>query len=168
MNLSSNNWIKFYKVNSESKAVAPKRATTGSAAYDLMAQRYETFLNYNEECFVRFFTELAVVIPPGYVGDLRARSSLHKDGLYLANSAGVIDSDYRGEIIVVCNIPYSAYLNKIIIDKIIRKPIAQIFFTQVHTVEEELGSFEEFDVICKKEKEEGLDDRVGGFGSTDK
>lgn len=44
-------------------------------------------------------TGLAVAIPPGYVGLLLPRSSAgHKKGVRLGNTAGVIDSDYRGEI----------------------------------------------------------------------
>jgi dUTP pyrophosphatase len=45
-------------------------------------------------------TGIIVQIPVGYVGLLIPRSSLHKRGWKLANSMGVIDSDYRGEILV--------------------------------------------------------------------
>lgn len=41
---------------------------------------------------------VAVAIPEGYVGLLFPRSSLSKTPLRLANSVGVIDSSYRGEI----------------------------------------------------------------------
>lgn len=37
-------------------------------------------------------------IPPHSVGLVFARSSLHKEGLSLANGVGVIDSGYRGEV----------------------------------------------------------------------
>ena len=43
-------------------------------------------------------TGIAVEIPKGYVGLLFPRSSVYKTGLELANSVGVIDSGYRGEI----------------------------------------------------------------------
>lgn len=43
-------------------------------------------------------TGLAVAIPTGYVGLIRDRSSLALAGLHTV--AGVIDSDYRGEILV--------------------------------------------------------------------
>ena len=44
-------------------------------------------------------TGIAVAIPEGHVGILAARSSLAtKKAMTLANGAGVIDSDYRGEI----------------------------------------------------------------------
>ena len=45
-------------------------------------------------------TGVRVKIPFGYAGLLFARSSLSKTGWILGNSVGVIDSDYRGEIIV--------------------------------------------------------------------
>lgn len=46
-------------------------------------------------------TGLAVAIPDGYFGAIFARSGLStKQGLRPANCVGVIDSDYRGEVIV--------------------------------------------------------------------
>ena len=46
-------------------------------------------------------TGLAVAIPPGYVGLLLPRSSAgHKRGLRFGTTAGVIDSDYRGELML--------------------------------------------------------------------
>lgn len=44
-------------------------------------------------------TGVSVAIPDGHVGLLLARSSLAvKHGVHLANSVGVIDADYRGQI----------------------------------------------------------------------
>jgi dUTP pyrophosphatase len=44
-------------------------------------------------------TGLAVAIPAGYEGQIRARSGLAiKHGLAMINAPGTIDSDYRGEI----------------------------------------------------------------------
>ena len=44
-------------------------------------------------------TGLAVAIPAGYEGQIRARSGLAiKHGLAVINAPGTIDSDYRGEI----------------------------------------------------------------------
>lgn len=41
---------------------------------------------------------ISVEIPEGYWGQIVIRSSLGKQGLTLANSVGVIDSDYRGSL----------------------------------------------------------------------
>lgn len=47
-------------------------------------------------------TGIAIEIPEGYVGLIYARSGLAcKQGLAPANKVGVIDSDYRGEMIVM-------------------------------------------------------------------
>ena len=43
-------------------------------------------------------TGIAVEIPKGYVGLLFPRSSVRKYALSMSNCVGVIDSDYRGEI----------------------------------------------------------------------
>jgi dUTP pyrophosphatase len=52
-------------------------------------------------CRVKVPTGLAVAIPEGYVGLIFARSGLAtKFGVAPANCVGVIDSDYRGEVIV--------------------------------------------------------------------
>ena len=50
---------------------------------------------------VKIYTGIAVEIPDGYFGAIFARSGLAtKCGLRPANCVGVIDSDYRGEVIV--------------------------------------------------------------------
>lgn len=45
-------------------------------------------------------TGFAFAIPDGYFGALFARSGLAKKGLRPANCVGVVDSDYRGEVMV--------------------------------------------------------------------
>ena len=47
-------------------------------------------------------TGLAVAIPPGFEGQVRARSGLAiKAGIGVLNAPGTIDSDYRGEVMVI-------------------------------------------------------------------
>jgi dUTP pyrophosphatase len=47
-------------------------------------------------------TGLAVAIPPGFEGQVRARSGLARhQGITLANSLGTIDADYRGEVSIL-------------------------------------------------------------------
>jgi dUTP pyrophosphatase len=44
----------------------------------------------------------AIEIPPGYQGEIRARSGLSlKEGLFVLNGPGTIDSDYRGEVKII-------------------------------------------------------------------
>jgi dUTPase len=47
---------------------------------------------------VKYNTGMALEIPPGYFGLACARSSICKMPLTLANSVGIIDADYRGEM----------------------------------------------------------------------
>jgi len=72
------------------------RATSVSAGMDLHSFR----LIKNVKDVYYYGTGIKVAIPYGYVGYIHERSSLHKKGYTLANSVGVIDADYRGEIIV--------------------------------------------------------------------
>lgn len=73
----------------------PKLATPGAAGADLFTKEAVT-LTPCEKKLVSLGVKVS--IPAGYVGLLVARSSLHKQGLILSNSVGVIDSDFRGEI----------------------------------------------------------------------
>lgn len=80
-------------------AVIPERATNGSAGIDLSAC-IETPVTVAPGERLLLPTGIAIGLPgPGYVAMVFARSGLSiKHGLNLANSVGVIDSDYRGEI----------------------------------------------------------------------
>ena len=77
-------------------AVLPTYAKLGDAAMDLYAtevikDKYENYV---------YLTGIALEIPPGFVGLLFPRSSVSKTSLSLANSVGVVDSGYRGEIML--------------------------------------------------------------------
>ena len=77
-------------------AVIPRYAHFGDAAVDLVATtKWED--DYGNLCYG---TGLAMEIPQGHVGLLFPRSSISKTNLRLANAVGVIDSGYRGEIIL--------------------------------------------------------------------
>lgn len=78
----------------------PKKQTVGSAGIDLFNNTDKAFtIKPNESVYIP--TGMFVEIPEGYVGLLFARGSLgYKFGCTLTNSVGVIDSDYRGEIMV--------------------------------------------------------------------
>lgn len=81
---------KFVDKNVQSR---PFRADKGSAGFDLYATNIE-----ESNGILTIHTGIAVEIPCGYAGFLFPRSSVYKTGLSLANSVGVIDSSYRGEI----------------------------------------------------------------------
>lgn len=85
--------LKVKKLTNE--AVLPSYATDGSNGLDLTA----TAVIYHENV-LEVRTGICVEIPQGYVGLLFPRSSISKKSFVLANSVGVIDSDYRGELIL--------------------------------------------------------------------
>lgn len=81
-------------------ATLPTRATPGSAGYDLYADlpKKKIISALGTEVIP---TGVAVAIPEGFGGFVFARSGLAvKHGVAPANCVGVIDSDYRGEILV--------------------------------------------------------------------
>ena len=77
-------------------AVIPKYAHYGDAGLDLVA----TSKSYDEYGNVVYGTGIAIEIPVTFVGLVFPRSSNCKTNLYLTNSVGVIDSGYRGEIML--------------------------------------------------------------------
>lgn len=81
-------------------AIIPTYGTEYAAGADLYACLDEAVtINPGETKFIK--TGLAIEIPVGYAGLVYARSGLScRQGLAPANKVGVIDADYRGEIMV--------------------------------------------------------------------
>ena len=94
-----NRIAKFYKVSAEQfgrdcydNIILPTRATAGSAGYDFRAP-YDFTLDVGEEIVID--TGIRAKIADGWVLVILPRSgSGFKFGVRLANTAGVIDSDY--------------------------------------------------------------------------
>ena len=96
-------------------------------------------------------TGIAMAIPDGYVGLIYARSGLAtKRGLAPANKVGVIDSDYRGEVMVALH-----NHGKVEQPVDAGERIAQIVFTPYVAAD--------FSVV---EELDSTDRGAGGFGST--
>ncbi len=83
------------------KAILPTYGSVEAAGADLYACLDENIvIGPGESAFIP--TGLAMEIPKGYAGLIYARSGLAcKRGLAPANKVGVVDSDYRGEFMVV-------------------------------------------------------------------
>ncbi len=80
-------------------AQRPTRATEGAAGLDLYADETLTIPEYRRAWVS---TGIAVAIAPGYCGLVWPRSGLAGKGL--DTSAGVVDSDFRGEVkVLLCN-----------------------------------------------------------------
>ncbi len=78
----------------------PEYQTSGAAGFDLRAFLLQDIvLPPGGRALVP--TGLRIALPPGYAGLVMARSGLaSKHGIALANGVGLIDSDYRGELLV--------------------------------------------------------------------
>ncbi len=86
--------IKFTKTHPD--AVIPTRGSAGAAAFDLTA----VSLKRAADLYI-YDTGLALEIPSGYWGGTYARSSIFFTGLEKCGGVCVIDSDYRGSILVM-------------------------------------------------------------------
>lgn len=82
-------------IKSSDKAITPTKAHSTDAGFDLTAaEKY-----YDEFGNIVYNTCIRLEIPNGYFGALFPRGSITKKALLLGNSVGVVDSDYRGDII---------------------------------------------------------------------
>lgn len=90
--------VRIKKLND--KAIIPTYGTEFSAGADLYACIDEAVtLAPGETKLIK--TGLAMEVPVGYAGLIYARSGLaSKKGLAPANKVGVVDADYRGEVMV--------------------------------------------------------------------
>ena len=143
--------VKFRKL--VPKAVTPKYAQNGDAGMDLTATSFrftDTFMEYG--------TGIALEIPTGHVGLLFPRSSITKapSGVSLKNSVGVIDSNYRGEILVRFEKPtHETYVQNHI--PVVGDKVAQLIILPYPTIH-----FEEVEELSDTNRGQG------GFGSTGK
>ena len=140
--------VKIKKLNENAKM--PTYGSPYSAGADLYACiENEITIAPNETVLVK--TGLAMELSCGYVALIYARSGLaSKRGLAPANKVGVVDSDYRGEIMVALhnhsNVPQTVAKDE---------RIAQMVITPYITAE-----FTEADSLSDTVRGEG------GFGST--
>ena len=138
----------------DSNAVLPTYAKHGDAGMDLTA----TSKSYDEHGNVVYGTSLAFEIPHGFVGLLFPRSSNTKKDLILGNSVGVIDSGYRGEVVLKFRpiMPLERDIEFGPREYEIGDRIGQIVIMPYHQVE--------FNLVDELST---TDRGVGGFGSTD-
>lgn len=86
--------LKIKRLNAA--AVIPAKAHPTGAGFDLTA----TSRTIDELGNIVYGTGLAFEIPTGYVGLVFPRSSISKQDVLLSNAVGVIDSGYRGEVLM--------------------------------------------------------------------
>lgn len=95
--------LKIQKLHPD--AVVPQYATEGAACFDLVAATVNGSANLGASVEttepVTCGTGLAFEVPPGHVMLVFSRSGHGiKHGVRLSNCVGVIDDDYRGEVLV--------------------------------------------------------------------
>lgn len=140
--------VRIKKLNE--KAVIPTKAHATDAGFDLYCTSRE--VNWEKRQLV-CHTGLAFEIPEGYVGLLFPRSSVSNKPLMMANSVGVVDSCYRGEVTAKFNITdtrQSAFSHYQEGDR-----IAQMIIIPYPEIE-----FEEADSLSENDR------GTGGYGST--
>lgn len=140
------------RILNNSNNPTPEYKTEGAAGFDI-ASSETIFISAQGSVLVS--TGIHVIIPEGYEGQLRLRSSMYKKPFVMPNAPGTIDSDYRGEI----KIPLRN-LNSLCPETIVKgERIAQIVIQKLPQVDiEEVSE----DAFFGKTTERGLK----GFGST--
>lgn len=90
--------VKFKKLHPD--AVIPTYSKEGDAGLDFTALKIINYIDSltGEISQIEVKSGIALEIPEGYVGLIFPRSSIKNTGLRQANSVGVVDSGYRGEI----------------------------------------------------------------------
>ena len=95
--------VKYY-ANSE-YAQELFQATEGSAGYDLFADQCKALF---PKSVTAISAELRLAIPKGYFGRIYTRSGLLRQ-LFISCDGGIINQDFRGEVIVLMKNPSSIY-----------------------------------------------------------
>lgn len=85
------------------RAELPKRAHETDSGYDIKSIGIEKI----EGDVIFFKTGLSIQPPAGFYYEVYPRSSISKTPLSLANSVGIVDEHYRGEIIIPVRIMHS-------------------------------------------------------------
>lgn len=80
------------------EAVLPQNANEEDAGYDLVA--LDDGVINEKNGYLEYKTGIAIAPPKGYHTEIFPRSSISKYDLVLANSIGLVDQSYRGEVLV--------------------------------------------------------------------
>lgn len=137
-------------IRNTSKNDLPTYATPGSSGFDLRANvARPTVLLPGKRAIIP--TGLHFDIPEGYELQVRSRSGLAaKEGIFVLNGIGTIDSDYTDEVcVILCNLgdsPFEIKPSDRIAQGVVMK-VEKIEFTEVQEINKE-------------------NDRGGGFGHT--
>lgn len=140
-------------VRLEDPELMPTRANPTDAGLDLRCKE-DTVLPSGERVLVK--TGVSVRIPAYHVGLLFPRSSLSKYGITMTNSVGVIDSDYRGEVMASLMYHGEDYIKIKKGERIVQLVIVPVLLPKPYQVN------------CTDEEWLNTTRGAGGFGSTGK
>lgn len=143
---SRKNFIKFYKDTKQ--AIIPSKGYPSDIGYDLTCINLKKKINNNT---FLYDTGIKCIVPDGYYIEIHPRSSISKSGYILSNMTGIIDPNYRGNLLVC--------LSRIDMNK----PELQLPFKLTQIIIRKGYSFD-----IKIINEYDITDRnINGFGSTD-
>ena len=86
------------RIKLDDEKCMPKRSHPSDAGLDIRSIKQVVVMRDRDS---DLHTGLYVEIPPGHFGLIVPRSGLGSKGLRLRNTVGIIDSDYRGEIMLM-------------------------------------------------------------------
>jgi dUTP diphosphatase len=138
--------VRVERVPDVSEVSLPRRATRGSACFDL-ASAEAVELERGRVTLVR--TGVKMRCPPGTFLEVRPRSGLGSRGVLMVNAPGTIDSDYSGEVRVPLTYLFEGQYHIEVGDRI----------GQIRLVSDEPAAF-------RWGKVGAVRSRDGGFGST--
>ena len=142
--------VDFAKLHPDARL--PTQGSADAAGWDLYALE-ETTVVRHKSSLIR--TGLATAIPSGWEGQIRCRSSLGKKGMIMPNGLGTIDSDYRGELMVLAT--WIGEGDAFVVAK--GERVAQLLFAPVPKVTIVETTVESLGTTARGQ---------GGFGSTGK
>lgn len=131
-------------------ATIPTCGTAESAGYDLYGDNNDV-IQIAPHSTIKIPTGIAMAIPNGYFGAVYARSGLAtKKGLRPSNCVGILDADYRGNVIVALHNDTDELM-----EVNPHERIAQLIIQKFEPI-----LFNEVEALDNTER------GVGGFGST--
>lgn len=122
-----------------SSARQPAYATDGAAGMDIHADLNGPLILPGGGGRMVVPTGIAIALPPTLEAQVRSRSGLAaKNGIFVLNAPGTIDSDYRGEIkVILCNMGDPFVINPgDRIAQLVIAPVIQAQWVQVDDLEE--------------------------------
>ena len=159
------------------KAVVPSRGHDTDTGYDLTFTGWEKI----EGDVIFFKTDLQLEPPSGYYFEVVPRSSISSLPLQMANSVGIIDQDYRGEVLVPVRLMHSQMGSDSTKNSIYPNGLAQMFGVKVQSMSAAARLIIHkkptlFQMVLRKRLncsfdvssvQQDTERGAGGFGSTD-